>query len=296
MQSEQLRTVAIVSPGDMGHSVGAVLRHNGARVITNLEGRSARSRDLAAMAEIEDVGNDAALLEQADVILSILVPARAADLADRVAGAARAARTGLLYVDCNAIAPQTTRQIGDIVNGAGLDFVDGGIIGPPPHPGSGDTRIYVSGPRADMVARLADFGLDIRVVSDIVGDASSVKMCYAALTKGLTAIATQLNIAATRLGVAEALWTEQAQSQSAQLQQMQRQLPAMVPKAYRWVGEMEEIAKTFEACGLTPKIFEGAAELYDFVARSPVATAASEDRPSGEDAFARLVSELAAAS
>ena len=121
-------------------------------------------------------------------------------------------------------------------------------------------------------------------------------MCYAALTKGLTAIATQLNIAATRLGVAEALWTEQAQSQSEQLRRMQRQLPAMVPKAYRWVGEMEEIAKTFEACGLTPKIFEGAAELYDFVARSPVAIAAPEDRPSGEDAFARLVSELAAAS
>ncbi len=265
MGSQRIETVAIVAPGEMGHAVGAVLRHHGMRVITNLEGRSTRSRDFAAEADIEDVGNDAALVAQADVLLSILVPARAGELAKRIATAARENAADLLYVEGNAIAPQTTQQIGEIVTGAGLGFADGGIIGPPPQVGAEDTRIYVSGPQADVLERLRAFGLDIRVVSDRIGDASAVKMCYAALNKGITALATQLNVAAKALGVEQTLWEEFAASQSALVPRMQKQLPNMVPKAYRWVGEMEEIAKTFEHCGLSPKMFLGAAETYDFV-------------------------------
>ena len=265
MGSQRIETVAIVAPGEMGHAVGAVFRHHGMRVITNLEGRSTRSRDFAAEADIEDVGNDAALVAQADVLLSILVPARAGELAKRIATAARENAADLLYVEGNAIAPQTTQQIGEIVTDAGLGFADGGIIGPPPQVGAEDTRIYVSGPQADVLERLRAFGLDIRVVSDRIGDASAVKMCYAALNKGITALATQLNVGAKALGVEQTLWEEFAASQSALVPRMQKQLPNMVPKAYRWVGEMEEIAKTFEHCGLSPKMFLGAAETYDFV-------------------------------
>ncbi len=262
---QDLRAVAIVAPGDMGHAVGSVLRHHGMRVITNLDCRSKRSRDHAATAGMEDVGSDAAMLAEADVLLSILVPARAVEFAERMAAAARDVGREVMFVDANAVAPQTTRHIGDIVTGAGLSFADGGIIGPPPQVGSEDTRIFVSGPSADRLTQLLAFGLDVRVVSDRVGDASAVKMCYAALNKGITAIATQLTVAAKSFGVDEVLWDEFAASQSAMVPRMQKQLPGMAPKAYRWVGEMEEIAKTFEACGLSPRMFLGAAETYDFV-------------------------------
>ncbi len=265
MQNRQDQTVAVVAPGDMGHAVGAVLRSHGLRVITNLQGRGARTRDVAAAAEIEDVGSDRALLDEADMLLSILVPARAVDFAAWIAAVANAGRADLLFVDCNALAPQTTLRIGEIVMAAGLAFVDGGIIGPPPRPGRDDMRLYVSGPQASEVGQLRDHGLDIRVVSDRVGDASAVKMCYAALNKGLIALATQLTVAAKSLGVEEALWAEFADSQSALVPRMRQQIPRMVPKAYRWVGEMEEIAKTFEACGLSSKMFLGAADTYDQV-------------------------------
>jgi 3-hydroxyisobutyrate dehydrogenase-like beta-hydroxyacid dehydrogenase len=106
----------------------------------------------------------------------------------------------------------------------------------------------------------------VRVVGDRPGQASALKMCYAALTKGTTALMTELSIAAERLGVSAALRAEFAESQPAMLERMQRAVPAMVPKAHRWVGEMAEIARTFEACGLTPRTFEGAAELYALVA------------------------------
>ncbi|MHA1564445.1 MAG: DUF1932 domain-containing protein [Alphaproteobacteria bacterium] len=265
MTKQQLQTVAIMAPGDMGHSVGAVLRHHGMRVITNLDGRSERSRDFARVADMEDVGSDVALVEEADVLLSILVPARAVELAERIAATAKRCGADLLYVDANALAPQTTQQIGKIVEDAGLSFADAGIVGPPPCPGSEDTRIYVSGPQTEILTALGAFGLDIRVVGDVIGEASAVKMCYAALNKGLIAVATQISVAAKVLGVEKTLWEEFAASQSALVPRMQLQLPFMVPKAYRWVGEMEEIAKTFETCGLSPKIFLGAAETFDFV-------------------------------
>ena len=214
---------------------------------------------------MEDVGSDAVLMEEADMLLSILVPARAIELAERIAATAKTCDADLLYVDANALAPQTTQQIGRIVAEAGLGFADAGIVGPPPRTGSEDTRIYVSGPQTEMLTQLRAFGLDIRVVGDGIGEASAVKMCYAALNKGLIALATQISVAAKVLGVEETLWEEFAASQSALAPRMQRQLPNMVPKAYRWVGEMEEIAKTFENCGLSPKIFLGAAETFDLV-------------------------------
>ncbi len=286
-------TIAIMSPGDMGHAVGAVLRQAGLRVITQLDGRSERTRALAARAGIEEVGDDDALVRAADMLLSILVPSEAVALAERIARAVRGTGATPLYVDCNAIAPQTARQVGEIVEGAGARFVDAGIIGPPPQPGAASTRFYASGADAAAFARLADFGLDVRVVGDRPGQASALKMCYAALTKGTTALMTELSIAAERLGVRDALRTEFAESQPAMLERMQRAVPAMVPKAHRWVGEMAEIARTFEACGLTPRTFEGAAELYALVAGTDLGRTSPEDWRHQGAGFDAVVSKLA---
>ncbi len=289
-----ISTVAIMAPGDMGHSVGAVLKAKGLRVVTCLAGRSARTRALAAKAGIEDLGDDAALLRAADALLSILVPAQAEALAQRIAAATRATGSDLLYVDCNAVAPETARRIGGVVEEAGARFVDAGIIGPPPKPDAGGTRIYASGAASGEFAQLRDYGLDVRVVSGRAGDASAVKMCYAALTKGTTAIMTELKIAAERLGVSDALAAELALSQAAMLERMQQSVPAMVPKAHRWVGEMEEIAKTFEDAGLTPLTFEGAAALYAFVAATALGRTSPEQWASTRPSLDQVIADLAA--
>lgn len=269
-------TVALMSPGDMGHAVGALLRRNGVRVITSLQGRSQRTRDLAVKAGIELMADDLTMVETADLLLSIVVPAEVEALTARLALAIEQAGGALIYVDCNAISPETSRRLGALVERAGARFVDAGIIGPPPREDSQTTRFYASGKAAEQFACLNDFGLDVRVIGEQVGDASAVKMCYAALTKGTTALMAGLSIMAERLGVSAPLRDEFALSQAAAFDRMRQQVPAMVPKAHRWVGEMEEIAKTFETAGLTPKLFEGTAAIYTNVACSPVAQVSQE--------------------
>ena len=285
-------TVAIMSPGDMGHAVAAMLRGHGLRVITCLEGRSARTRALAGQAGIEAVPDDDALVREADLLLSILVPAQAERLAQRIAAALERTGEALVYVDCNAIAPQTARRIGQLVEAAGGRFADAGIIGPPPRT-STRTPFYASGEHAKSFAVLRDFGLDVRPVGERPGDASAVKMCYAALTKGTTALMTELSVAAERLGVTAILRQELSESQQAALERMMGNVPAMVPKAHRWVGEMEEIAQTFEDCGLTPKTYLGAAEIYDFVAHTSLGTVSPEQWRDDGRSFEQVVALLA---
>jgi 3-hydroxyisobutyrate dehydrogenase-like beta-hydroxyacid dehydrogenase len=278
-----IKTVGLMSPGDMGHAIGATLRHGGLRVVTCLEGRSARTRALAAQAGLEDAGSDEALVREADMLLSVLVPSEALGLAERLAQAIRATGKGeaLVYADLNAVAPQTARRIGEVVTAAGARFVDGGIIGGPPKPGASSPRLYLSGPDAQQLAGLAERGLDVRVMGGDIGQASGLKMCYAALTKGLTALGTELLTAAHALGLSEALREELQGSQSVVLRQLERGVPGMPPKAYRWVGEMEEIAATFGALGLTPRMLEGAADLYRFVAQTPLGQETPEQRTRG---------------
>lgn len=289
----EIRTVALMAPGDMGHGVGATLRHGDLRVITCLEGRSPRTRALAEKAGIEAVVDDRTLVREADVLLSILVPAKAVELAERIARAVRETGTDLLYVDCNAVAPQTARQIGELVEAAGARFVDAGIIGPPPRPGASGTRFYASGRDVRVFAQLRDFGLDVRPVGGEPGQASAVKMCYAALTKGTCALMTQLSVAAERLGASDALREEFAFSQPHHLDWMRQWVVGMVPKAHRWIGEMEEIAKTFEAAGLTPLTFEGVAETYRTIAASPLAQTSPEDWARAGRSYEEVVAELA---
>jgi 3-hydroxyisobutyrate dehydrogenase-like beta-hydroxyacid dehydrogenase len=290
--SRRIETVAVMAPGDMGHAVATVLVASGLRVITCLVGRSERTRARAAKAGIEAVADDRVLVQEADLLLSILPPDQAPELAARIARAVEATGAELLFVEGNAIAPETSKRLGALVEAAGGAFVDAGIIGPPPRIGASATRFYASGPEAAAFAQLSAHGLDVRPLGPEVGAASAVKMCYAALTKGTTAVMTQLALAAARLGVEDALRAELELSQAAMLERMQRAVPAMVPKAHRWVGEMAEIAKTFAAAGLTPKTFEGAAELYAMVAANPLGQIAQEDwnrdRLGHDEVIARL--------
>jgi 3-hydroxyisobutyrate dehydrogenase-like beta-hydroxyacid dehydrogenase len=285
-----LTTVAILSPGDMGHVVGQVLRARGLRVITCLQGRSDRTRRLSDQAGIEAVPSYEALVQEAGLILSILVPAQAGPAAQLVANALVETGATPLYADCNAIAPQTVIEISRLIESAGGRFVDASIIGPPPRR-EGATRFYTSGPHVDSLAELNDFGLDIRSLGYQVGRSSALKMCYAALTKGLSALMFELLIAGEALGISEPLKAEFQLSQAAHYQRME-QLTGVPPKARRWVGEMEEIAQTFAQVGLTPKIFEGAADIYRFIGDTSLADRAPED-PEPPPALAEMLEQLA---
>lgn len=274
-------TVAILAPGDMGHAVGAVLRHGGVRVITNLARRSTRTAQLAKSAGIEPVADDAALVREAQVLLSIVPPAEAPGIARRIAAVLRETGGRLVYVDCNAISPRTTCEVGEIVTAAGAAFVDGGIIGPPPKLGDKKTRLYVSGAEAAQIVTLARPGLDIRAVEGAPGAASALKMCYASMTKGVMALATQALVSAETLGVSAALRAEMAVSRADVLADIDRNLPRVPPKAYRWVAEMEEIAATFADAGFTPQVFEGIARVYRTVADSALGRETPEARSRG---------------
>jgi 3-hydroxyisobutyrate dehydrogenase-like beta-hydroxyacid dehydrogenase len=277
-----VQTVGILSPGDMGHAVGAVLRQGGLRVITCLRGRSARTFALAAEAGIEDMPDDETLVQEAEILLSILVPAEARAAAERVARAVRATGADLLFAECNAIAPRTVCGVAELLVAAGARCVDAGIIGGPPVWGSSGTRFYASGQHAAELAALAEHGLSVRIAGDRIGQASGLKMCYAALTKGITALATESLTAAKALGLDAALRAELEQSQHALLSMIARQVTGMPPKAHRWVGEMEEIASTFADVGLTPRILAGAADIYRFVAQTPLGAETPESRQRGQ--------------
>ena len=232
---------------------------------------------MAESAGILDVSTFQALVSEADIILSILVPSRAAKVAEMVSETIIETQAKVLYADCNAISPQTTCRISETVANVGANYLDVSIIGPPPR-SEGVTRFYVSGPSLGLFSQLNQFGLDIRPLGDKVGKASAIKMCYAALTKGLSALCIELLTASKLLGVSESLASEFQLSQASLYERMERSIPSLPSKSRRWVGEMEEIAATFAELGLTPKILDGAADVFRFVGDTQLADLQPEDQ------------------
>jgi 3-hydroxyisobutyrate dehydrogenase-like beta-hydroxyacid dehydrogenase len=285
-------TVALLSPGAMGAVVGQVLRQHGATVITSLEGRSEASAARAREAGLEAVSDDDELVDRADLLLSILVPAEVVRVAERVAAAVKSTGSSLVFVDCNAVAPHTGRQVADIVAAAGATAVDAGIIGGPPRR-PGTTRFYASGAQADRFAVLGDYGLDVRVLGPEIGQASAFKMCYAAQTKGRYAIFLESLVTAARLGLYDELIAELQLSQMATYEDTARSLPGIPSKAGRWIGEMEEIAATFGGIGLPPQMFAGAAEVYRYVSEATAGDSADDGE--AEDRLRQVVEALARA-
>jgi putative dehydrogenase len=257
-------TVAIVAPGNMGAAIGRRLADNGVRVLTSLAGRSAASVKRAEAAGMQAVSDEA--LAQSDLLLSIVPPGDVIAFAERMVPFLASAAPKQVFVDCNAVSPETVGQIAEIVAGTGAVFVDGGIIGAPPQPGTKGPVLYVSGEAAWRVLALGAHGLDVRLVQGSVGAASALKMSYAGITKGLTALGAAMMLGATRAGVAEALYAELAASQPALLPWFARQIPGMYQKAYRWVAEMEEIAGFLQEDPPAAEIFHGAARLYERLA------------------------------
>lgn len=256
--------VAVIAPGAMGSGVGQRLTEHGIEVRTSLAGRSAASAARAQSAGMRDASD--AELAACDIILSIVPPGEALGLAERLAPALRAASHKPIYVDCNALSPATVLHIARVVEETGTVFVDGGIIGPPPSPGSTATRIYLSGEAAPQVAELRHYGLEMPVQPGPIGAASAMKLSYAGITKGFTALGAAMMLAATRAGTAEDLKQELLSSQPALAGWLTRQMPKMHSKAYRWVAEMEEIADFVGEDEAARAFYLAAAALYRRIA------------------------------
>lgn len=256
-------TVAIIAQGAMGAGTAQRLTSNGVDVVTWLEGRSAQSRARAEKAGMRAV--DLTGIAAADIILSIVPPRDALLLAEQLAPSLTTAKKKPLYVDMNAISSAKVEQVGAVIAKTGAAFSDGGIIGAPPRPDSRGTMYFFAGVGAERVASLANGGLEVKMVDGPIGAASALKMAYAAIGKGLTALASASILMADKYGAKEALLEELQRSQSQVLQVISRQVPDMFVKAYRFVGEMEEIAEQ-SGRPSTAAIYNGIAALYTDIA------------------------------
>jgi len=233
-------TVAIIAQGSMGAGVAKRLTDHNVKVLTSLSGRSAASAKRASEAGMLAVEDRE--LAQADFLLSIVPPGEALTLAQRLAPVLAAANHKPVYVECNAISPPTMLKVAEVIKPTGCAFVGAGIIGPPPKAGSTNTKIYAAGPFAKDFAALNDYGLLVRVLDGPLTAASALKMSYAGITKGFTALGAAMMLAATRGGSAEALKAELAESLPELLGFFTKMVPGMYGKAYRWVAEMDEIS------------------------------------------------------
>jgi 3-hydroxyisobutyrate dehydrogenase-like beta-hydroxyacid dehydrogenase len=281
-----MTTIGLLHPGEMGASVGASGRANGHRVLWASEGRGGDTHKRAAAAGLEDAGTLAALVAASDVVLSVCPPHAALD----IAGAVAAQRFRGLYVDGNAVAPATSRTIARIVQAGGATYVDGGIIGPPPDK-PGTTRLYLSGPDAERVPPLFAAGpLEAVVLAGDITAASAIKMAYAAWTKGSQALIMAVRALATAEGVDEALLAEWNRSQPDLPKRSENAAKSTARKAWRWVGEMDEIAATFDGASLPDGFHRGAGEIY----RRMASYKDAPTPPSMEDVAKTLLKESGA--
>jgi 3-hydroxyisobutyrate dehydrogenase-like beta-hydroxyacid dehydrogenase len=256
--------IAIIAPGAMGSAVAARLTEHGAKVLTLLDGRGEATRKRAKAAGM--IAADEAAIANADIILSIVPPAEALAVGERLAAAIAGSSKKPVFVDCNAVNVETVRKVAEVVLSSGARFVDAAIIGLPPTPGSKGPAFYMSGDDAGSLAVLRDLGLDLRIIDGPVGAASALKMAYAGINKGLTGVGAAMVLAATRAGAAGALRDELALSTPAIHARLANSLPDMLPKAYRWVAEMREIAGFLGEDHPAAMIYEGFARLFEHIA------------------------------
>jgi 3-hydroxyisobutyrate dehydrogenase-like beta-hydroxyacid dehydrogenase len=254
--------MGLLHPGEMGAAVGRCLTGAGYEVLWASEGRGAQTAARARAAGLTDAGTPAEVAERADIIFSICPPHAALDVAWAVQGFSG------LFVDANAISPATAREVALMVEEGGATYVDGGIIGMPP-PASpptaagSSTRLYLSGEEAQTVRGLFDgTSLDSRVLGSGPLAASSIKMAYAAWTKGTAALLLAVRGLARAEGVEDALLAEWAMSQPSLQDRSRGAADSAAAKGWRWVAEMEEIAASMAADGLPDGFHQAAAEIF----------------------------------
>jgi len=257
------KQVGILHPGQMGISVAATMQNSGYEVVWASSKRSPQSQERAAKFELSDVGTVAHLCQTCQAIVSVCPPNAAETVAQEVAEAGFQG----LYIDANAIAPERALRINDLLTAVHIDFVDGSIIGGPAWEPN-RTWLYLSGPRAEEAASLFASGpLETAVLGEEIGKASAIKMCFAAYTKGTTALLCAILATAEELGVLEDLQTQWARNGSDFGEQAVNRATRVTAKAWRFAGEMEEISATFAAAGLPGEFHTASHDIYSRLAQ-----------------------------
>ena len=252
----------------MGSGIGSGWVAGGARVLTCVVGRSDRTRRLAEAAGLDLVATLDEVVAASDIVASVVPPASALSCAESIAQAAERRDVHPLVIDLNAISPSTARRIGARLGEVGCDLVDGSVSGAPPCSGSTPTRVYVSGPRAVEFVHLPNPWIDVVHLAGPVGAASALKMCTASMYKGTQALVMHALLTAEANGVREQFLDDTARRWPADVPHWHTDVAVAASKAWRFVDEMKEIARTQADAGLPAGLFEGVAVAYERAART----------------------------
>jgi 3-hydroxyisobutyrate dehydrogenase-like beta-hydroxyacid dehydrogenase len=273
--AEGVTTIALVGMGEMGSGIARRLVENGARVVTSLEGRGSGSAERAKAAGV-DVVSEAEAIGQASIVLAIVPPAIARSVAEHIVPVIARSANKPTYIECNAVAPATSLAIAELFEVRGLPFGDASILGVAPKPGGASPRFYMSGAILAEAEVLRAFGIDTRVLSADIGDASALKMAYAGITKGFQALGTAMTLGAARNHVTDSFIAELKAGHPSLASWLSKQLRSMGAKAHRFDGEMREIAKFLEPERGSVEMLSGAAGVFAAVAVD------RKDGPGGE--------------
>jgi 3-hydroxyisobutyrate dehydrogenase-like beta-hydroxyacid dehydrogenase len=263
--------LGILHPGEMGITVALAAQNSGMQIFWASEGRSPETRARAEKIELGDAVSLVNLCGICSILICVCPPSAALEVAEQVAVSGYRG----LYIEANAISPQLSRQIGQFLREAGISYVDGSIIGPPAWK-ENTTRLKLSGKQAEETASCFDAGpLAVNVIGDSIGQASALKMCYAAYTKGTSALLCAILAAAEALEVRDELSSEWSRSGSSLADEAGSRARRASAKAWRFEGEMEQIASTFDSVGIPDGFHLAAAEIYSRLSDF-------KDRPQGD--------------
>ena len=262
-----MKTIGMLGMGTMGAAVAGEFRKAGYKTVTSLAGRSAVSIQRASERGIEPVEGLRELVSRSRIVLSIVPPSEAFALAEAVAAAADGLRSKPVFVDANAVSPQTMARMARICENSYLPLVDGGIVGGPPKQGY-RPRLYLSGAHADALSDLDGCAFNLMFLEGGIGRASAFKMAYAGLTKGLNALLVNQLLFAAKLGFLDAYCDELEYSQPELSDRAENAVPRLPADAERWIAEMQEIAETLGTAGLSGSFHGGAEEIMIRLAKS----------------------------
>ena len=255
--------IGVINPGDMGVSIAASAINNGHHVYWASQGRSADTRKRAEEHHLIDLGTLAELCKQCPIVLSVVPPSAAEEVAEQVI----AQKFKGTFADLNAISPQRAQRIGERLEANGIRFVDGGIVGPPAWQPK-TTWLCLSGAQSQTIAACFTNGpLQTEILGERVGDASTLKMCYGAYTKGLTALIAGVLGTAENLGVREHLLRRWKDDGSGLDRSAAQRVARITDRAWRWVDEMDQIAATFAQANMPRGFHEAAGDIYQRLAK-----------------------------
>lgn len=281
--------IGILSIGEMGYHWARVLGGHGVKIMTCADGRSAATRERARSIGVELAPSMEELVSQVDLVVSIVVPSAAKEVAERVALAlTKIGRTRSLYMDANAISPMTAESLGRVLAQVQAHYVDGCIIGGAAKLDQG-TIVYVSGPEASRLNVLNESGVQVKVLGPGATQASAFKVIHAGLSKGLAGLFTELLVGASALGLLDETLEDYDQNYPGLLQKIGNSIGSLPVHAKRRSEEMIELRETFNYYGIAPIVVPAVEKILSAIADLDVGAAGTR-RQSLDDAI-KLFSE-----